>query len=132
MLLLLGSSVLRASVAQSSSEWEEKFLIGPTRSVASYLGLAEFCAAYGVDFRPLANELTKGYRENLLANEPRMSSAFSSGLTAGRQGMLYSVKAQRFLNLLESLPLPPRACQIAHQQVIQVSKRMARISKYPK
>ncbi len=121
-LLLLVSTGLRVSEAQTSSDPNDPSEI--FTMVASYLGLAEFCATYGVDFRALANEKTEEIGKTVLRyDDPGLSSAFNRGLSVGRQGALWSVQQNRFFYLLEGpRARVPGACQIAHQQLLRLPK----------
>lgn len=91
--------------------------------VASYLGIAEFCTAYGVDFRNVAAPVISGFRDNILPSEDSSKSiAFDAALRAGKLGRLYSPQLGAFVDLPKQGANMVQVCSQAHQQVLLISK----------
>jgi hypothetical protein len=91
--------------------------------VGGYIGMAEFCTAYGVDFRSLANMVRDGMRQNVFPNyaDPNRM-AFEDGVRWGTRGMVYSPQAGDFLNMANNGSDMRQFCQFAHQKMVQISQ----------
>jgi hypothetical protein len=104
--------------AQSPYNREESALL----MAGSYLGMADFCATYNVDFRSLAAVVRDGMRQNSLPNRSDpLRIAFDNGVKWGTRGMLFSPQAGDFLNMAASTNMQ-QVCQQAHQTVVRISQ----------
>lgn len=91
--------------------------------IGSYLGIASFCKAYGVDFTDVADKVDNGIRRNILPKEDAGHTiSYTMGHKAGSTGSLYSPQAGDFVDLVKSGADMKQACSAAHQQVIKISK----------
>jgi hypothetical protein len=91
--------------------------------VGSYLGMADFCAAYGIDFRPLAHQVRDGFRVNAMPDtgDPNRM-IFDDSVQQGTRGILYSLQTGQFVDVPASGADMRMVCQSAHQQVVRISQ----------
>ncbi len=96
---------------------------GAITMVGGYLGMAEFCTAYGIDFRPTASLVRDGFRQNVFPDytDPRRM-AFDAGVRFGTRGIIYSPQAGDYLNVVTSGTDVRQFCRVAHQQTMQISQ----------
>ena len=100
-------------------------LSGAQQAIAvtgSYLGIAGFCKAYGVDFSELAGRIEGGMTRPGFFASPGDSFLFSRALAAGRLGSLYSPQADQLLDMPKSGADMRQVCAMAHQQVVAIGR----------
>ena len=101
---------------KSESE-EMMFVIGGT------LGLAEFCPAYGVDYRYLVGPVIEGFRRELEAKEDITDLlTFNLAIRLAERAWLYSPSVDRFINMVSTDADLSRVCRDKHQEAIMISK----------
>jgi len=88
----------------------------------SYLGIAGFCKAYGVDFSELAGRIEEAMMRPGFFADPGDNFLFSRALAAGRLGALYSPQADQFLDMPKLGADMRQVCAAAHQQVVAISR----------
>ena len=91
------------------------------KMMASYLGIAEFCNAYGVDFRNTANEVLQGILETTNFDKSLTRTELNTYLEKGNFGELYSIVKGNYLSV-STFSDPFKTCRDAHLEVIKISK----------
>jgi len=91
------------------------------KMMASYLGIAEFCNAYGVDFRNKANKVLQGILETTNFDKSLTRTELNTYLEKGNFGELYSIVKGDYLSVSTSSD-PFKTCRDAHLEVIKISK----------
>ncbi len=89
---------------------------------ASYLGMAEFCKAYGVDFTEVAQRVIDGMRHSTLKNDDRALFIFDRMVHAGNLGNLYSPQKDELIDLVATGTDLRKICDASYQQVLIISK----------
>jgi len=114
-LFILVVSVIPAERVRGESNPDRLEMIG------SYLGLSEFCLAYGVDFVQQAEKIHNGLRD-YHTSMPKDYAAwlvFKKGFEGGRQGLLYSPEVGGSISVL-ALGDPSLICGKVHQYTLQL------------
>ena len=71
-------------------------------TVAGYVGLAEFCWAYGVDYRDAAREVSRSMMAEVESTSPAQGRLLRAGLEAAARGEIYSAAVGDFIAVYES------------------------------
>jgi hypothetical protein len=100
---------------------------GRIAMAGSYLGMAEYCTAYGVDYRNLAHSTLTRFRAKPFWNQDdkvrakAMSGVFEESVVAGGHGQLYSVQAGKFVMMAELGRDMMKVCSAAKEQAKLIS-----------
>jgi len=90
--------------------------------IGAYLGLADYCSVYGVDFRELAARVIDGVLEQDDFDQEISKVNFLEALEKGQLGSLYSPQAGRYIALPSGRNEIFNACSAAHKEVLKISK----------
>ena len=91
-------------------------------TVASYLGTAEFCAAYGIDYRDLATKIIQGTLKNTQFNAAFSKNDFLNAVEKGNFGEIFSTERGDFVSIPKESEDPFEGCKRTHLEVIKISK----------
>lgn len=91
-------------------------------TLASYLGTAEFCQAYSIDYRDLANKMINGTLKNTTFNVAFTEADFLQAVERGNLGEIYSVERGDFVSIPAESDNPFEGCKRAHLEVLKISK----------
>lgn len=91
-------------------------------TLASYLGTAEFCQAYSIDYRDLANKIINGTLKNTTFNVAFTEADFLQAVERGNFGEIYSVEREDFVSIPAESDNPFEGCKRAHLEVLKISK----------
>ena len=91
-------------------------------TMASYLGTAEFCNAYGIDYRDLANKIINGTLKNTTFNVAFTEADFLEAVERGNFGEIYSVERGDFVSIPAESDDPFEGCKRTHLEVMKISK----------
>ena len=100
---------------------------GRVAMAGSYLGMADYCTAYGVDYRTLAHSTLDRFRAKPFWRQEdkvrakAMSAVFEESVVAGTHGQLYSVQAAKFITMSELGRDMMKVCTAAHEQAKLIS-----------
>lgn len=91
-------------------------------TLASYLGTAEFCHAYGIDYRDLANKIINGTLKSTNFNAVFTEADLLQAVERGNFGEIYSVERGDFVSIPAESDNPFEGCKRAHLEVLKISK----------
>ena len=100
---------------------------GRVAMAGSYLGMADYCTSYGVDYRTLAHSTLDRFRAKPFWRQEdkvrakAMSAVFEDSVVAGTHGQLYSVQAAKFITMSELGRDMMKVCAAAHEQAKLIS-----------
>ena len=89
---------------------------------ASYLGMAEFCTAYGVDFQAVAQRTIDRFRRDTLRDDDHALFIFDKMVRAGSLGNLYSPQIDKLIDLIAEGADLRNSCDVSYRQVLIISK----------
>lgn len=127
----LSANEIRAAQAMSTEcfnssfkncEHKKVFAKPEMLTVASYLGSAEFCAAYGVDYRETANRVLGGINQFYEFDDNFTKIDFNTAVENGHFGELFSLQANSYVSLSKESADIFESCKDAHLQVIKIAK----------
>ncbi len=101
---------------------QEVFANPAMLTMASYLGSAEFCAAYGVDYRETASMVIAGINRINEFDDTFTKTDFNIAVEKGHFGEIFSAQAKRYVSLSKESADIFESCKTAHLQVIKISK----------
>ena len=114
-VLAFGLLMQNIASANNFSPEEETVL-----TVAGYVGLAEFCWAYGVDYRDTAREISRSMMAEVDGSSPAQGRLLRAGLEAGARGEIYSAAVGEFIAVYESTDME-LACNRIYAQFQRVT-----------
>ena len=95
---------------------------GAIMMLASYLGFAEYCSAYGINYQRLSNDVIRGFKNNATEQDKRHLTDFERAVIKGNIGYLYSPSAGRYVDIPKEGADPYQTCKMTHQTVLKISK----------
>jgi hypothetical protein len=126
-LLVLGALLAAAPAVGETAKPAMDEHSGRVAMAGSYLGMADFCTTYGVDYRNLAHTTLDRFRakpfwrQDDKARAKAMAAVFEDSIVAGTHGQLYSVQAAKFITMSELGRDMMKICTAAHEQAKLIS-----------
>lgn len=124
---LLAASLQAGAIAAEAAKPAMDEHSGRVAMAGSYLGMADYCTSYGVDYRNLAHSTLDRFRAKPFwrqedkARAKAMSTVFEDSVVAGTHGQLYSVQAAKFITMSELGRDMMKICTAAHEQAKLIS-----------
>ncbi len=98
--------------------------------LGTIIGVADICAAHGVEFRAIAAWVLAGLRQPTAwaptdpAPNTRLAMAFKVGVDAGRQGAVYNASRGTLVALAENGLAPDETCSLTRRGVLILDEQM--------
>ena len=92
------------------------------KKIASYLGVASYCVAYGIDFSALASKIVDGILDFSEFDPSFSQKDFLETMKQGSIGKLYSPATGLYVDLTDSGVDPFESFKKAHVEVIKISQ----------